>query len=119
MESEVQQVVSIITKIYSLFSKWCSHCSQLQKRAAKKLRQEEFKKRKEQLAQDQNEMLEKARQEMLKQQFGKNTICELDTKASQMTSNYLIENPSEVNVQDIFILYKVILSPIDLLIKQM
>ena len=62
----------------------------MQKRAAKKLRQEEFKKRKEQLAQDQNEMLEKARQEMLKQQFGNNTVCELDTKASQMTSHYLI-----------------------------
>eukprot|EP00826_Nyctotherus_ovalis_P048954 TRINITY_DN5830_c0_g1_i4.p3 TRINITY_DN5830_c0_g1~~TRINITY_DN5830_c0_g1_i4.p3 ORF type:complete len:203 (+),score=43.63 TRINITY_DN5830_c0_g1_i4:663-1271(+) len=100
-----------------LFSKWCSHCSRLQKRECKKQRQEELRRQKEQFAQDQNEMLEKARREML--QGPADSLCSIDAKANQMAADFLAGRLGESDAQDIVTLYKVMLTPDEMLAKQM
>lgn len=100
-----------------MFSKWCSHCSRLQKRECKKQKQEELRRQKEQFAQDQNEMLERARREML--QGPANSSCDIQAKANQMAADFLAGRPGESDAQDVVTLYKVMLTPDEMLIKQM
>ncbi len=101
----------------SLFSKWCSHCSKLQKAETKRLKEEETQRRKERFAEEQNEVLERARQEMLAgpglQSFPAG-VDPISARAQAMTREYLAgqqQPQGEQGYEDTLLLYKVLLTP--------
>lgn len=111
-----------------LFSKWCSHCSKLKKVENKRQKREEAQRRKEQFAEEQNAILERARQEMVAEltQAGQllSPVGEdpISVQARQLTAKYLEElhQPMDGAVyEDTLFMYKVLLTPADELVEKL
>jgi len=98
----------------------------MKKAEAKRLMQEEINKQKQKYAEEQNEMLENARREMLEQ--GINLFpcvnCDnIEILANQQAMSYLSNQSNDmknsINFEDLVLLYKVLLTPANLLIEKM
>lgn len=88
----------------------------------KRKRQEEQKRTREKFAQEQNEMLEKARLEMLQQTSFNPILYQINNLANQMAMSYLYchsQDGSKVSFEDAVLIYKILATPQELLIKTM
>jgi len=122
MEGEVQQLVTFTFNLFSLFTTWCSHCARQKQTEAKRKRQEEQRKNREKFAQEQNELLEKARLEMLQQTSFNPLLYQINALANQMAMKYLYCPSTEgtkVSFQDAVLIYKILATPKELLLETM
>lgn len=107
----------------SLFSGWCEECARRRKLERKKRRkQEEQRRYYEKFGQEQNELLENARLQMLQQTSCNPLLNQIDELARQMSTNYLYCSSNEslkVSSEDITFLYKILATPQELLIQTM
>jgi hypothetical protein len=109
-------------KSFSLFTTWCSHCAKQKKTETKRKRQEEQRKNREKFAQEQNEMLEKARLEMLQQTSFNPFLYQINALANQMAINYLYcpsTEDTKVSFQDAVLIYKILATPKEILLETM
>lgn len=121
MEDKVQRIVRASTNS-SLFSTWCSHCTKQRKAEAKRKRLEDQRKSRERFAQEQNELLEKARLEMLQQTLSISSSSHIDSLANQMATNYFYSQANadaKVSLDDAVLIYKVLQTPKELLVGAM
>lgn len=107
---------------HSLFSTWCSHCAKQRKVEAKRRRQEEQKKNRERFAQEQNELLEKARLEMLQQTSLNSPFAHIQRLANQAALNFFHSQAnadSKVSLEDSVLIYTILQTPKELLIASL
>ena len=96
----------------------------------KKQMVEEAKRKKEKFIEEQNEMLERARKEMIKEEsslpaFNYATFPQLSDddiiskNAHQMATEYVTKEQAESNFEDALFLYRIILTPSNILQERM
>lgn len=91
----------------------------LSKIEAKRKRLEEQKRNREKFAQEQNEMLEKARLVMLQQTPFNPIFCSIERLANQMALGFMYSQETKISYEDLVLIYKILVSSKDLLIDTM
>ena len=88
----------------------------------KRKRQEEQKRNREKFAKEQNEILERARLEMLQETSFNPVLYQIHSFAAQMATNYLYchsNDDNKVSFEDLILIYKIIATPDQILLQTM
>lgn len=128
-----------------LFKKWCSHCEKLRREEQKRLQAEEEKRQKAKFIEDQNALFEEARRK-LQEQERREYVCysdwfyrwpndlypvgyaqrlltddSINRLANEETLKYMAEREYHglPNYEDLFFMYKVLITPAELLLAKL
>jgi thiol-disulfide isomerase/thioredoxin len=108
---------------FSSFASWCEDCRKQKKLERKRRRrQEEQKRYYERFAQEQNELLENARLQMLQQISCNPFLVQIDNLAKQMATNYLCSHTNDgvkVSFEVATLIYKILVTPTEFLSQMM